>query len=140
MKCTFVLLSIILSLGLVATSCAKDSIGGGASDTSGDGEMEDESGKIWNINDLAGEVVDGIRLIMHYDAAQNAFIGSIENTNTTTVSKVRVEIHIFDSSENRIVLGPTTPVDMVTGDVRSVILTAPQSMTIVTFSMHLFVD
>ena len=55
----------------------------------------------------------GARLIMSYDAAANAFTGTVENTTTNTLTNVRIEIHLSNGAE----LGPTTPVDMAPGEV-----------------------
>ena len=55
----------------------------------------------------------GARLILNYDAAGNAFTGTVENTTGNTLSNVRIEVHLSNGTE----LGPTTPVDMAPGEV-----------------------
>lgn len=59
----------------------------------------------------------GARLIMSYDmsydAAANAFTGTVENTNNNMLTNVRIEIHLSNGAE----LGPTTPVDMAPGEI-----------------------
>ena len=50
---------------------------------------------------------------MNYDPAANAFTGTVENTTNSTLTNVRIEIHLSNGAE----LGPTTPVDMAPGEV-----------------------
>ncbi len=66
------------------------------------------------------QVRAGARLILRYDAAANAFTGTVENTTNATLSNVRVEVHL----SNGIELGPTTPVDLASGQMISVTLPA----------------
>ncbi len=68
----------------------------------------------------------GARLIMNYDPAANAFIGTVENTTSNTLTNVRIEIHLSNGAE----LGPTTPVDMAPGEVMNINLpSTPESFT-----------
>ena len=68
----------------------------------------------------------GARLIMNYDGAANVFTGTVENTTNSPLSNVRIEIHLSNGVE----LGPTTPVDMVPGEVIAVNLSStPESFT-----------
>ena len=62
----------------------------------------------------------GARLILSYDAASNAFTGTVENTTNTVLRRVRIEVHLSNGTE----LGPTTPVDMAPGEVMKVTLPA----------------
>ncbi len=64
--------------------------------------------------------VNGARLILSYDAASNRFIGTVENTSNTTLTRVRVEIHLSNGLE----LGPTTPTDLRAGQVLDIVLDA----------------
>ncbi len=64
---------------------------------------------------------NGAHLIMSYDAATNSFIGTVKNTTSTTLTQVRVEVHLFPSG---IELGPTTPVDLAPGDKITITLMA----------------
>ena len=66
------------------------------------------------------QVRAGARLILRYDAAANAFVGTVENTTNATLVNVRVEVHL----SNGIELGPTTPVDLAAGQMTSVTLPA----------------
>lgn len=68
----------------------------------------------------------GARLIMNYDAATNVFTGTVENTTNSTLTNVRIEIHLSNGTE----LGPTTPVDMAPGEVMNINLpSTPESFT-----------
>ena len=65
----------------------------------------------------------GARLILNYDAAGNAFTGTVENTTSNALSNVRIEVHLSNGTE----LGPTTPVDMAPGEVLTVNLPSTQA-------------
>ena len=49
-------------------------------------------------------VRNGARLILSYDAASNSFKGTVENTTSNVLTRVRVEVHLSNGAE----LGPTT--------------------------------
>ena len=59
-------------------------------------------------------------LILSYDAAANAFTGTVENTTETTLERVRVEVHLSNGTE----LGPTAPTDLAPGQKVAVTLAA----------------
>ena len=63
------------------------------------------------------------RLILSYDAASNSFTGTVENTTSRVLTRVRIEVHLSNGTE----LGPTTPVDMAPGQVRAVNLPSTQA-------------
>ena len=68
----------------------------------------------------------GARLILNYDAANNAFTGTVANTTGNVLNNVRVEVHLSNGAE----LGPTTPVDLAPGQVMDVNLpSTPSSFT-----------
>ena len=68
----------------------------------------------------------GARLIMSYDAATNAFTGTVENTTTDTLTNARIEVHLSNGAE----LGPTTPVDMAPGEIININLpSTPEAFT-----------
>lgn len=72
------------------------------------------------------QVRGGARLILNYDAASNAFKGTVENTTTNMLSRVRIEVHLSNGAE----LGPTTPIDLVPGQAATVNLpSTPESFT-----------
>ena len=58
----------------------------------------------------------GARLVLNYDPLSNSFIGTAENTTSSVITRVRIEVHLSNGTE----LGPTTPVDLAPGEVISV--------------------
>ena len=71
-------------------------------------------------------VRSGARLILNYDAPSNSFKGTVENTTNGVLDRVRIEVHLSNGAE----LGPTTPTDMVPGEVVAINLPAtPASFT-----------
>ncbi len=113
---------------------------GEGSDSNGehgsDGEHSDESDRDGGeggggANALAPHetfdaVRSGARLILKYDAPSNSFKGTVENTTSGVLDRVRVEVHLSNGTE----LGPTTPTDMAPGEVVMINLPAtPASFT-----------
>ena len=84
------------------------------------GEEGEESGTQYKLNETFDQVRAGARLILTYDSTSNAFTGTVENTTNATLSRVRVEVHL----SNGIELGPTTPVDLASGQVHEINLPA----------------
>ena len=74
-----------------------------------------------------GETFDmvrsGARLILSYDSASNSFKGTVENTTSQVLTRVRIEVHLSNETE----LGPTTPVDIAPGQVFQVDLASTQA-------------
>lgn len=130
--------SMFFLMTLVFTSCDKgNEMAEGPEGPEGSGgEGGNESGVLWNAADTADEIVNGIRLILTYDAASNSFVGTVENLNTTIAPQVRVEVHVFDAAGNSTEYGPTTPADMNPGETRNVTLPVPGAGSFVTFNMH----
>ena len=98
---------------------------GGEGGAEGSGETteaggEEGSGAMLALDETFDTVRGGARLIMSYDASTNAFTGTVENTTSTVLTRVRIEVHLSNGVE----LGPTTPVDMAPGEVRTVNLPA----------------
>ena len=58
----------------------------------------------------------GARLILNYSAAQQAFVGTVQNTTSNVLGQVRIEVHLSNGVE----LGPTTPVDLQPGQVLAI--------------------
>ena len=75
----------------------------------GEGE---EDGTQFSKSEVYDVVKKGTRLVLKYDEESNSFIGSVENTSSEIIKKVRVEVHL----SNGIELGPTTPVDLNPGE------------------------
>ena len=63
---------------------------------------------------------DGIRLILTHDPKYNTFIGFVENLTNDTLNGVRIELHL----SNGVVLGPTSPVDLVPGERKDINISA----------------
>ena len=95
--------------------------GGSESDSAGSAPGGEEgSANMLASNETFDAVRGGVRLILNYDAAGNAFTGTVENTTGNVLSNVRIEVHLSNGTE----LGPSTPVDMAPGEVRMVNLPA----------------
>lgn len=84
----------------------------------GDGE---ESANQLGKSDTYDELRAGSRLILSYDAASNAFTGTVANITEAPLSRVRVEIHLSNGVE----LGPTPAIDLAPGASAAVSLAAP---------------
>ena len=100
----------------------------GGSESGAGGE---ESATQFTLTDTFDEVRAGARLILSYDAATNAFTGTVENTTAAPLKQVRVEVHLSNGTE----LGPTTPVDLAPGQTISVNLPAT-SQPFATWGAH----
>ena len=105
---------------------------GGSEGTSAEGSESGAAGsEEATANQLAPDetfdmVRGGARLIMNYDAASNAFTGTVENTTNNTLTRVRIEIHLSNGTE----LGPTTPIDLAPGETAPITLqSTPASFT-----------
>ncbi len=86
---------------------------------SGEGEGE-ESATQYGLTDTYDVVRAGARLILSYDDSWNTFRGTVENTTSETLPRVRVEIHLSNGAE----LGPTTPLDLAPGQMAEITLPA----------------
>lgn len=88
--------------------------GGGEHGGSGEGgegsgaEGGEESGNELTKDQTYDAVRKGARLILRFDAAADAFVGTVSNTTDSTLVQVRVEVHLSNGTE----LGPTTPADL----------------------------
>ena len=96
----------------------------------GPGEGE-ESGTQYALDETYDEVRAGARLVISYDQGGNVFTGTVENTTSNTLKRVRVEVHL----SNGIELGPTTPVDLAPGESANVTLEA-SAQPFETWSAH----
>ncbi len=101
-------------------SGGEGSEGGGESGSEGSGGGEEASANMLAPDGTFDMVRGGARLVMSYDAASNSFKGTVENTTTNTLRQVRIEVHLSNGVE----LGPTTPIDMAPGEVRTVDMAA----------------
>ena len=101
---------------------------GSESGERGDGE---ESATQYGLSDTFDQVRAGARLVLSYDSTANAFVGTVENTTDTALSRVRVEVHLSNGTE----LGPTTPVSLAPGQVVDITLPAT-SQPFTSWSAH----
>ena len=83
---------------------------GAGGESGGEGGSE-ESGASLTLDDTFDMVRNGARLILRYDRAASAFVGTVENTTNATLQQVRVEVHLSNGVE----LGPTPPQDLAPG-------------------------
>lgn len=83
-------------------------------------EEGEESGDYIGRAESWDETRRGMRLTLSYDAARDAFVGTVENTTDATICAVRVEVHLGDGPE----LGPTARQDVGAGESVSVELSA----------------
>ena len=90
---------------------------------SGASGSEEASGATLAPDETFDAVRSGARLVLNYDTASNAFVGTVENTTNSVLSQVRIEVHLSNGTE----LGPTTPMDMAPGAVATVNLPSTQA-------------
>ena len=111
---TFILLFIMLMATTIGCERTTQQM---ASTMSADDE---ESTVQLSLSDTYDNVRNGAHLIMSYDAATNAFEGTVQNTTNAILSQVRVEIHLSNGVE----LGPTSPVDLAPSEQIPIVLVA----------------
>ncbi|MCY4558632.1 MAG: hypothetical protein OXF79_20110 [Chloroflexi bacterium] len=97
--------------------------GEGSGSESGASGSEEGSGAQLALDETFDAVRSGARLVLNYDAPSNAFIGTVENTTSNDLNRVRIEVHLSNGAE----LGPTTPVDLAPGEVIGINLPATQA-------------
>jgi len=91
--------------------------GAGEHDEGGEGhesasEREgEESGERIGREDTWDATRNGARLVLAFDPASAAFVGTVENTTRQTLCAVRVEVHLSTGTE----LGPTERTDLQPG-------------------------
>ena len=96
--------------------------GGSEGSEGGASGSEDGSGAMLAPDEIFDATSGGARLVMGYDAASNSFNGIVENTTNSTLSNVRIEVHLSNGTE----LGPTAPIDMAPGEMYEINLPATQ--------------
>ena len=94
--------------------------GEGGSESVGAGGEEGSGADALALDETFDAVRSGARLVLKYDAASNSFKGTVENTTSGVLDRVRVEVHLSNGTE----LGPTTPTDMAPGKVVTINLPA----------------
>ncbi len=100
--------AVILALVAVLAACTDDLTEPG------------ESGTRWDPDETATDSRGGVDLTISYNASNQRFDGSVTNTNSSSVTDVRVEIHLSNGRE----LGPTPRVGLEANETKSVTLDA----------------
>ena len=116
-------LAAAVGLALLLSSCGDghDSESGEHAGSESDGDAGgEESGILLAKSDIYDHTRAGARLILSYDADADAFVGTVENTTTETLSQTRIEVHLSSGVE----LGPTTPEDLPPGGISKITLSA----------------
>ena len=75
------------------------------------GEEGEESGVYIDAGETWDVVRRGARLVLAFERASNAFVGTVTNTTSETLCAVRVEVHLSTGTE----LGPTERTDLRAG-------------------------
>ena len=75
------------------------------------GEEGEESGVYIGVGETWDVVRRGARLVLAFERASNAFVGTVTNTTSETLCAVRVEVHLSTGTE----LGPTERTDVRAG-------------------------
>lgn len=90
---------------------------------SGESEEGEESGDEYAKSATYDKTRNGAHLVLTYDSANNAFNGTVTNSTTKKLERVRVEVHL----SNGIELGPTSPKDLAAGETMKVHLPGSKS-------------
>jgi len=92
--------------------------GEGEHGSAGHDEEGEESGVYIGKAETWDVVRRGARLVLKFDTASNAFVGTVENTTASTLCAIRVEVHLSTGTE----LGPTPRTDVRSGQKTDVTL------------------
>lgn len=110
----------LLTLGLGSSTIIADEQAEMKGEKTGSSEVEktkleesgndsgEESGTQYALDETYDEVRRGAQLVLKYEPAKEAFLGTVANTTEKTLRNVRVEVHLSNGVE----LGPTTPKDL----------------------------
>ncbi len=96
---------------------------GGEHGPSGEAGGEESNANMMAPDETFDMVRSGARLILSYDVPSNSFKGTVENTTSSVLNQVRVEVHLSNGTE----LGPTTPTSIAPGEMLAIILPATQA-------------
>ena len=96
--------------------------GEGGDQSAAAGDEDGRGADALALNETLDTVRSGGRLILRYHAPSNSFQGTVENTTSDALRRVRIEVHLSNGVE----LGPTTPTDMAPGEVLAIDLPATQ--------------
>ena len=85
---------------------------------------DEESSVRYGLNETYDNVRNGAHLIISYNAATDAFAGTVTNTTNGLLTQVRVEVHLYDGPVTVDELGPTPNVDLMPGESHDITLPA----------------
>ena len=85
-----------------------------------DCEIDDAAERARALDESYAATLFGLRLTLSYDAANNQFVGTVENTTDAMLAQLRVHIHLSNGAD----LGPTTPTDLAAGGVINIAMDA----------------
>ena len=104
---------VILIAGV--TGCSNDEENPSTENPVAAGASDEESSVRYGLTDTYDNVRNGARLVISYDAAMDAFTGTVTNTTNGILTQVRVEVHLYDGTVTVDELGPTPNVDLQPG-------------------------
>ena len=109
--------------GSGAEGSGSESSGGESGSEGSASGSEEGSGATLAPDETFDMVRSGARLILSYDPPSNSFKGTVENTTSNLLTRVRIEVHLSNGTE----LGPTNPIDLAPGQVAPVKLPSTQA-------------
>ena len=121
-----ILTAIAFMLILIAgiAGCSSDEENSMTANPVAVGASDEESSVRYGLTDIYDNVRNGARLVISYNAATDAFTGTVTNTTGAILTQVRVEVHLYDGPVTVDELGPTLNVDLNPGESHSVTLPA----------------
>ena len=119
-----ILTAIAFMLILIAgiTGCSNDEENPSTENPVAAGASDEESSVRYGLTDTYDNVRNGARLIIAYDAATDAFTGTVTNATGAILTQVRVEVHLYDGMVTVDELGPTPNVDLMPGESQAITL------------------
>ncbi len=119
-----ILSAIAFMLILIAgvTGCSNDEENTSTENPVAAGASDEESSVRYGLTETYDNVRNGARLVISYDAATDAFTGTVTNTTNGILTQVRVEVHLYDGTVTVDELGPTPNVDLQPGESHNVTL------------------
>ncbi len=96
------------------------SAGENGSESGGADEKEGSGDNALAPDETLDMTINGAQLVLGYDSASNTFEGTVENTTSQGLDRVRVEVHLSNGTE----LGPTTPTDVAPRELLTISLPA----------------
>ena len=119
---TAIAFTLILIIGI--TGCSSDEENSMTANPVAAGASDEESSVRYGLTDTYDNVRNGARLVISYDAATDAFTGTVTNTTGAILTQVRVEVHLYNGTVTVDELGPTPNVDLKPDESHSITLPA----------------